>query len=112
MTTNTLAEREFSHLQCTTPKTAFAIEFSNLVDLKFFILVKAYLPTDKVLDHSNLKYFADDKINVTYKINFVMGRVENIVSKGENACSQHFLLYTECFQNTSSLWSLKVGIVW
>ena len=66
----------------------------------------------KVLDHSNLKYFADDKINVTYKINFVIGRVENIVSKGENADFQHFLFYTQCFQKTSFSGSLKVGIMW
>ena len=44
-----------------------------------------FLPNDKILDQSNLKDFADDKINGTYKFNFLKGRVENIVGKGENA---------------------------
>ena len=29
---------------------------------------------------------------------FVLGRVENIVGKGENAGYQHFLLFLQCFQ--------------
>ena len=40
-----------------------------------------------------IKSFADNKINV----NFVMGGVENIVGKGENAGNQHFLLSPQCF---------------
>ena len=59
------------------------------------------LPNDKVLDQSNLKDFADDKINVTYITNFVLGREENIVGKGENAGYQHFLLFQQCFQKAS-----------
>ena len=39
-------------------------------------------------------------------------RVENIVGKGENAGYQHFLLFPECFQKTSLLGLLKVGIKW
>ena len=42
---------------------------------------------------SNLTTFADDKINVTKKLKFVLGRVENIVGKGENAGHQHFYLF-------------------
>ena len=38
-----------------------------------------------------MKAFADDKINVTEKLKFVLERVENIVGKGENAGYQHFL---------------------
>ena len=34
---------------------------------------------------TKLKDFADDKTNVTQKLIFVLGRVENIVGKGENA---------------------------
>ena len=40
-----------------------------------------------------LKAFADDKSNVTQNVIFVLGRVENIVGKVENAC-YHFLLFT------------------
>ena len=45
-----------------------------------------------------LKAFADDKINETEKLKFVLGTGENIVGKGENAGNQHFFLYPQCFQ--------------
>ena len=35
----------------------------------------------------------DDKINVTEKLKFVLGRVQNILGKGESACYQHLLLF-------------------
>ena len=35
------------------------------------------------------------------KINFALGRVENILGKGENAGYQHFLLFPQCFQKAS-----------
>ena len=49
---------------------------------------------------------------MTCVMNFVFGKVENIVEKGENAGYQHFLLFQQCFQKASVLGSLKVGIVW
>ena len=48
-----------------------------------------YLPNNKIVDWSNLKAFADDKICVTEKLKFVLGRVENIMEKGENAGSHN-----------------------
>ena len=36
-------------------------------------------------DQSNFKALAGDKINVTRKLKFVLGMVENILGKGENA---------------------------
>ena len=45
-------------------------------------------------------------------ITSVFDRVENIVGKGENAGYQYFHLFSQCFQKTSFLRSLKVGIVW
>ena len=59
-----------------------------------------------------LTAIAHDKINVNEKLKFDMGRVENIVGKGENADYQRFLLFSQCFQKASSSGSLKVGIVW
>ena len=56
------------------------------------------LPSNKILDWSKLKEFADKKTNVTQKWKFILGRVENIVGKGENAGYQHFLLFPRCFQ--------------
>ena len=38
-----------------------------------------------------------------------LGRVENIVGKGENAGYQHFLLYPQCFQKASSSVSLTLS---
>ena len=52
------------------------------------------LPNDIFLRWSKLKAFADDKINVTEKLKLVLGRVEKIVGKGEDAGYQHFLLFS------------------
>ena len=45
-----------------------------------------------ILDWFKLTAFADGKTNVTEKLKCVLGRVENIKRKGENAGYQHFLL--------------------
>ena len=58
-----------------------------------------------VLDRENLKPFADDKLNVTFKIEFVFYRVDNIVEnrleniggKGGNAGYQHFPSFSAMF---------------
>ena len=42
-----------------------------------------------ILDWSKLKVFADYKINLAEKLKPVLGRVVNIVGKGENAEYQH-----------------------
>ena len=70
------------------------------------------LPNNKILDQSKLKAFANEKINENQNMKFLLGRVENIVGKGENAGYQHFLFFTQCFQKLSLQESLKVGIVW
>ena len=70
------------------------------------------LPNDKILDVSKLKAFADYNLEMNQKLEFAVGRVENIVGKGENAGYQHFLLFPQCFQKVSFFGSLKVGIVW
>ena len=54
------------------------------------------------------EHFADDKINVTEKLKFVLGKVENIVGKVENAD----LLFPQWFLKASFSRSLKVVIVW
>ena len=50
------------------------------------------------------------KLNKKFK--FGLGRIENIVGKGENAGYQHFLLFPQCFQKPSVSGPLEVGIVW
>ena len=47
---------------------------------------------NNIVDQSDFKPLADDKINVTEKLKFVLGMVENILGKGENAGFQHFVL--------------------
>ena len=37
-------------------------------------------------------------MNVADKMKFVLGRLENIVGKRENAGKKHFLLLPQCFQ--------------
>ena len=49
-------------------------------------------------------------MNVNEKLKFVLGRVENIVGKGENAGYQHFLLFQQYFQNATYPGSLKLGL--
>ena len=51
------------------------------------------LPNQKILDWSELKAFAEDKICVTQILNFFLRRVENIVGKEENVDYKHFLLF-------------------
>ena len=59
------------------------------------------LPNNKILNQSKFKAFADDKIIVTQRLKFVLGRIENIVGKRENACYKHFLFLPQCFQKLS-----------
>ena len=68
------------------------------------------LPNDKILGLTKSKVFADDQMNVTQILKFALGRVENIVGIGENAGYQHFLLFSQCFQRTSCIRSLKVRL--
>ena len=69
-----------------------------------------YPRAKELLDLSESKAFADDNKNMTQKLKFASGRVENKVGKGENAGNQHFLLFPLCFQMPSYLG--KFWIVW
>ena len=51
-------------------------------------------------------------MSVTQNLEFVLGKVENILGKGENAGDQHFLLFPKFFQKPLFSESLKVKIVW
>ena len=67
---------------------------------RHFICINS-LPDDKILVWSRLEAFADDKMNVTGKLNIQWKGEENIVGKGENAGHQHFLLFPQRFQNAT-----------
>ena len=62
----------------------------------------------KILDWSKLRAYADDKINVTEKLKFVLGRVENIVGKGENAvyCFPHSVFKRLSFKSVNLSWNV------
>ena len=53
----------------------------------------------------------DNKINIPRNVKLVLGRIENIVGKGEHADYHHFLPFPQCFQKSSLLGLLKVGIL-
>ena len=75
------------------------------------------VPDNKSSDQSNLKIFANNKINVTKKLELVVddnskfyenGRkfskqVENTVGKGEIACHVQFLIFSQRFQKTNAV---------
>ena len=42
-----------------------------------------------------------NKCVASKKLKFALGKVENVVEKGENARHQHFLLFPQCFQKAS-----------
>ena len=58
----------------------------------FWLVVLGFnpFPHDKILDQTKLKAFADDKLEITKMIISVLDRVENIVGKGEIACTSNF----------------------
>ena len=58
-----------------------------------------------------LQVFAGNRINASQERNFLLGKIEKIVGKGENADHQHFLLFQQCFQTDSFSDFLKVGFV-
>ena len=60
------------------------------------------LPYDKILDQTKLKAFADDKSNVTKMIISVFDRIENIVGKGETACTSDFSFSQNIFKRLLS----------
>ena len=64
------------------------------------------LPNGKILDMTNLKAFADDKLNVDKMTISLLDRVENTEGNGENAGYKHFLLFPQYFPRPSFLESL------
>ena len=69
------------------------------------------LSDDIILALSKLKALTDDDLIMAQMAQFFFDMVENIMGKGENTDNQHFLLFPQCFQNTSFLRALNGGIV-
>ena len=68
------------------------------------------LTDDKILDQTKLKAFADDKLNVINMIISVFDRVENIVGKGEIACTSNFSFSHNVFNRLLSQTHQKVSL--
>ena len=67
-------------------------------------------PHDKILDLTKLKAFANDKLNVTKLIISVFDRVENIVRKGEIACTSKISFSHNVFKRLLSQTRQKVSL--
>ena len=67
-------------------------------------LVFNTFPSDKILDVTESKAFADDTLNIVKMMISFYDRVENTVGKGEHTGNQHFLLFPQCFPKPSSFW--------
>ena len=65
------------------------------------------LPHNKIVHWSILEVFADDNSNVAKMINFVFGKREIIMGKGENAGYQHFLFFPQCITKCFFLGFIK-----
>ena len=62
---------------------------------------KCYLTlSQKILDSSKLKGFADNNFKFNENDRRLFQRVENTVGKEEIACYEQFLLFPQCFQKT------------
>ena len=66
----------------------------------------------KILDQTKLKAFADDKLNVRKMIISVFDIVENIVGKGEIACTSNFSFSHNVFKRLLSEIRQKVSLCW
>ena len=56
---------------------------------------------------SKFKAFTDNKLTMSQKLKFVLESIENIVTKGENAGYQHFLLFPTTFSKAFFSSSVK-----
>ena len=65
------------------------------------------LPNDKISDWSKLKAFSDDKVDVTEKVKFVLGREEKHCGKRRKCWLPAFSSFPTMFSG-----SLKLRIVW
>ena len=82
----------------------------NIGFKRFFSRVINPFPLNTVLDQTKLKAFADDNLNVTKMIISVFDRVENIVGKGEIACTSNFSFSHNVFKRHLSQRHQKVSL--
>ena len=84
-----------------------------------FVLLNPF-PHDRILDQIKLKAFVNDKLNVKKMTISVFDRAENIVGKGEIACTSNCLfptMFSKCFFSRPVKWCHcvrmgKICVVW
>ena len=84
------------------PKSIISVMWNSPTTIYSSTVFLNTLVNKNILDQSKVKDFADDKINVTRKLNFNLGRVEIIVGKRENAGYQHFYQHFSPFPTVLS----------
>ena len=62
--------------------------------------INTAFPKRQNVDSSKLKEFAEDNFRIIENGRKFFKRVENTVRKGEIACYEQFLLFSQCFQKT------------
>ena len=67
-------------------------------------------PHHKILHQSKLKAFADDKLNITKMIISVFDSEENIVGKGQIACTSNLSFSNNIFKRLLSQTHQKVSL--
>ena len=70
------------------------------------------LSNHTILNMSQLKASAYDKLFCGLDGENVFDRTQNLMGNGENTGYQHFLHFPQCFQKHSSTELLKVAFVW
>ena len=77
-------------------------------------LMWCFIPITRrqILDSSKLKEFADDNFKFDKNGRKLSKQVENTVGKGEIACYEQSLLFTQCFQKACFPRVSKGVIVW
>ena len=70
------------------------------------------LSNNNILDVTKLKSFADNKLKMVERKEYVLDRGEKIVGNWRKCWSPAFSPFLQCFHKATFLGSLKRGIVW
>ena len=92
-----------------TSTSSYIINFVLIKKILFNLLL-THSHTTKFWTRPKLKAFANDKLNVTKMIISVFDRVENIVGKGESACTSNFSFSHNVFKKLLSKRRQKVSL--
>ena len=92
-------------------KELISLPSTITLTLSWHIVILTF-PRQQILDSSKLKEFADDNFKFDKNSRKLSKRVENTVGKGEIACYEQLLLFSQCFQKACFQGASKGVIVW